>query len=91
MSDRMRANRSAAMAGNYNLAFSDSAPTGTAINNLDRNEWLTALDASLPSGDGQINCTSSAVCTIEIRWVDNRNLPTTDPNYYAIFPMTTQL
>lgn len=90
MADRMRANRAVAIAGSYNIEFSDGVPSGTEIQNVDRRDWLNTLAASLPSGDGHIDC-DNGLCTIEIRWVDNRNLATTDPNYYITFPMTTQL
>ena len=91
MADRMRANRAVAIAGNYNIDFSDGVPSGTEIQNVDRRDWLNTLAASLPSGDGQIDCDNTGLCTIEIQWVDNRNLAATDPNYYITFPTTTQL
>jgi type IV pilus assembly protein PilV len=95
MTDRMRANRSTALAENYDLLFSGSTPTGTTIQDIDRAEWRSALNSSLPSGSGQIDCTSTGLCTIDVRWIDNRTIDPSDPDYntkaYATFTMTTQL
>ncbi|MBK8507293.1 MAG: type IV pilus modification protein PilV [Candidatus Competibacteraceae bacterium] len=91
MADRLRANRATAIAGNYNIVFSADPPSGTAIQNVDRRDWLTALAASLPSGDGKIDCSNTGLCMLEIEWVDNRNLAPTDPNYKVNFKMATQI
>lgn len=95
MTDRMRANRKTALTGSYDIGFSDSIPSGTTIEDIDRKEWLNALAASLPSGKGAIDCNSSGLCTLTIQWLDDRNIDSSDPDYatkaFAEFPMTTQL
>jgi type IV pilus assembly protein PilV len=73
--DNMRANKAAAIAGNYTTSFSSAtptAPTGTGTGtpcssgcsssvfaSLDVYNWLTALASKLPSGEGSIAITSS--------------------------------
>jgi type IV pilus assembly protein PilV len=95
MADRMRANRATAISGGYNITLAATTPTGDQIPNYDRREWLNALAGSLPSGDGQINCSNTGLCAIDVRWLDNRNIDPADSNYetkaYATFTMTTQL
>lgn len=62
MLDRMRTNRAAAIAGNYDIG-TGNPPTATAcigsttcdstqMANHDRREWKLALDNALPDGDG---------------------------------------
>lgn len=94
MTDRLRANRKAAIAGDYDIVLTDDAPTSTtAIQDVDRKDWLDALASNLPSGDGAIDCTTTTVssvstyaCTITIQWNDTRKNAETQT-----FEMTTQL
>lgn len=72
--DRMRANRTIARSGNYDIAIGTSASTpasgctGSAGDNctpaematLDLSEWKTDLADTLPSGDGSISRTTLA-------------------------------
>jgi type IV pilus assembly protein PilV len=72
--DRLRANRLAAEAGNYDVAFSSSTPSGGASLIVSEvSEWKTTLARELPSGDGAVDCTTnSPVCNISVRWDDTR-------------------
>lgn len=73
MADRLRANRQAALAGDYNIAIGASAPDTSTLPKRDVNEWLTSELAMLPAGDGSIsvnNATQTAVITVE--WDDRR-------------------
>lgn len=80
MADRLRANRSTAVDGNYDIALTDSAPSGTTIQDIDRSDWLSRLATALPSGDGAVDCATTAsangettcLCTITIQWNDTR-------------------
>lgn len=67
MTDRMRANRAAAVAGSYNLAMDAGAPAGNTLVDLDRAEWLAQLQG-LPGGDGSINVTNAGVATVTVQW-----------------------
>lgn len=75
IADRMRANRTAALAGNYEQSSppsTTSTPIGTPTPaQRDLAEWNTRLATSLPEGKGTI-VTSSNIVTISISWEDAR-------------------
>ena len=91
--DRMRANKAAALAGNYARDFGDSKPTQTcssacSASNMalaDQNGWVDAV-SRLPSGDGSIAVTNTGAATVIVRWDDVR-----DSNNLTSFQLTTQL
>jgi len=66
IADRMRANRTAALAGSYDVAYA-STPSGSSIAGSDVSGWKTLLSSALPSGDGRITRTGNIV-TISVRW-----------------------
>src|SRR5690606_5834816 len=61
--DRMRINRKVALNGSYNLAYSDTTPTGTTLVQTDLREWRALLARALPSGGGAVNCVANGNCT----------------------------
>lgn len=67
MADRMRANRAAAVAGQYNVAITAVPPTGTSLPDVDRAGWFRQLQ-TLPAGAGAITVTAAGVATITVRW-----------------------
>lgn len=67
MTDRMRVNRAAAVAGGYDLAMGDAIPTGVTLPDRDRAGWLTQLQ-SLPEGDGAIVVNAAGVATVTVQW-----------------------
>lgn len=69
--DRMRANRQAALAENYNIAL-DATPSGSGIVSTDLIDWKTNLDQFLPDGDGSVTVTDAGVVTVQVRWNDAR-------------------
>lgn len=70
--DRMRANRSVALANGYDLAMS-TAPGGSGLAATDLSEWDTALAGTLPEGDGSIEVISATrAVKIIIQWNDTR-------------------
>ena len=70
--DRMRANRAAALAGNYNLALGATV-TGTATAAMDITDWKDRLAEALPEGDGSISvATATGVVDIIVQWNDER-------------------
>lgn len=75
MADRMRANRTAALAGNYTLSNFPDSSTNNAVSSdpaqRDRAQWLNNLAATLPQGTGTI-VTDGNIVTISIRWEDAR-------------------
>lgn len=74
MADRMRANRTKARAGAYNLLLSEGELiNGIELHDKDRADWLAQLSALLPSGDASIDVpANSDTVTITIQWNDTR-------------------
>ncbi len=76
MADKMRANRPAAQAGDYDIAFEDPPPACAAPNNAgtvaeqDISAWRMALACRLPQGTGSIEPTGNQV-TLTVRWDDS--------------------
>lgn len=79
MLDRLRSNKSAAMAEEYDqLSLADAAqftqPSGSApIATQDRYQWYTQLanEKALHAGKASIDCDTSAICNIVIQWDDS--------------------
>lgn len=70
IADRMRANRTSALAGNYVIGFG-AAATGTTVAVADLIAWKAALAAGLPVGDGQIELLGTNMMRITVRWTDS--------------------
>lgn len=71
--EAMRANVTAARAGNYDLAMNDNPGGGGSAAELDLTWWRAQLAASLTAGTGSVNCTAAApVCVITVQWDDSR-------------------
>lgn len=74
MADRIRANPVVAVSATsqYITTYAEGPPTSpTSIAERDKKEWLEALAAQLPQGDGKITNTVSAgqrKIEIEVRW-----------------------
>jgi len=73
--ERLRLNRSLAVAGNFNINFansgadpSDSVPSGTAIENVELRDWKANIEQALSTGDGQVSVDGNGNVTIDIRW-----------------------
>ena len=99
--DRMRANKPAALAGDYARNFDDATPTQTctascSTSNMalsDQREWVNAL-SQLPSGDGSIAVTNAGAATIIVCWDDARVGDAADAEgecNLTQFQLTTQL
>lgn len=74
ITDRMRANRKAVLAGDYNLAeLTSSYTTTTTRKDKDLNQWI-ALVAQLPKGKGRIERdNATGLVTITINWDESRS------------------
>ncbi len=73
IADRMRANRDAAINGDYDIGIGAALPATTAIADVDLVAWKTALAAALPGGDGAVGPGAAAnLVRITIRWDDSR-------------------
>ncbi len=71
ITDAMRANRTDARDGKYEIAMADAKPTGSAIYQQDLNNWLSELALRLPAGDGSVTVASDMV-TVTVQWDDTR-------------------
>ncbi|MEH6686099.1 MAG: type IV pilus modification protein PilV [Halopseudomonas sabulinigri] len=74
LTDRMRANRDAALAGSYAVNFPTSSTENTGSGSQaakDKAEWLNRLATALPEATGKVETTSNLV-TISVRWNDTR-------------------
>lgn len=73
IADRMRANRSGALAGEYNLAPGETPPSGSSVAASDLTSWRAALAARLPSGSGSLTLDGGTnIVTITVTWDDGR-------------------
>lgn len=72
MIDRMRANRSQAVGGTYNIAMGAS-PGGAGIAGADLVDWKTLVGNALPGGDASINVDGTGNALITIQWADKRD------------------
>jgi type IV pilus assembly protein PilV len=71
ITESMRANRPAALAGSYTTGFDDSATGGTPAGN-DLVYWKNQLSTLLPAGKGQV-AVNGQRATIQIQWKDARD------------------
>jgi type IV pilus assembly protein PilV len=69
--DRMRSNRTAALAGNYDIDIDDTR-SGTSVADLDLIEWKVMLGTTLTEGDGSVDVDANDIATITIQWNDAR-------------------
>lgn len=76
IADRMRANRTAALNGDYDVDFADPAPDcaaagGDDVVEQDLSAWSMALACTLPLGNGEIDV-ADGIATISITWDETR-------------------
>jgi type IV pilus assembly protein PilV len=95
MADRIRANRAAALAGDYTSAYGalptcNDAVAGT-VAQQDLAAWRRSLACSLPSGNGAVAVDlATRVLTISVRW-DESNRENVDDDQTQEFIMRTGL
>jgi type IV pilus assembly protein PilV len=88
IADRMRANRDVALAGGYDIALTDAAPTSTTVVDQDLAAWLGDV-ATLPNGDGSI-VRNNQQFTITVQWEDDRT-EAVQANRVQTFVFVTEL
>ena len=74
ITDRMRANRTDALADAYVIALA-ATPTGAGLVLTDLQQWKNTLAAALPGGDGAIE-RDGDMFRITIQWTDSLGLQT---------------
>lgn len=71
IADRMRANRRAALDGDYEIALADANPVGNSVPDQDLREWRQIIQAILPSGNSSVALNGDTV-TVVVQWDDSR-------------------
>lgn len=73
MMDRLRANRTAALAGQCDIALGATLG-GTDMCDVDVTDWQdNFVGALLPSGVGSVDCSTTAnVCVVTVQWDEGR-------------------
>lgn len=77
IADSMRADRTNARNGAFNIALGAASPTGTTFAQRSVANWRTSLTESMGAGaDGSITCSTGfpldTLCRIVVRWDDSR-------------------
>lgn len=70
--DAMRANRGAALDGNYDIGLTASPPTGTTLAAQDLARWRAEVQRRLPSGTGSVQVGADNVASVIVQWDDSR-------------------
>lgn len=79
--DRMRANRTGAAAGNYDIAYA-SSPTSVSctsgctplqVAQMDVEDWRNQV-LRLPAGESEIVVDGNGVAEVKVRWADTRDI-----------------
>ncbi|HLA73160.1 MAG TPA: type IV pilus modification protein PilV [Steroidobacteraceae bacterium] len=71
IADRMRANRTVALAGGYIIALGATVANDGTIQAIDLESWKGALAVTLPGGDGQVDQIGLNLVRITVRWTDS--------------------
>ncbi|MBI5780285.1 MAG: type IV pilus modification protein PilV [Rhodocyclales bacterium] len=74
MMDSMRANRTSALAGAYNMSKTCTPPSGGTLVQNDKRVWIETLRFNLGDVDstcGEVSCAGS-VCAVKVYWDDSR-------------------
>jgi type IV pilus assembly protein PilV len=72
IADAMRADRAAALRGDFDLAAGAQAPSGNTFVQRSLRAWRASLTGALGSGaTGEVDC-DGEVCTIRVQWDDSR-------------------
>lgn len=58
----------------------DATAATTPLSAVDKYQWLRSINASLPSGKGQITCGANRVCRITITWTELNSTSSEDEN-----------
>jgi len=89
MLDAMRADRTAAADGSYNLAeWTCTPPSGGTLPQNAQRYWLQKAQAMLGTATcGAIACDGAGICTVKLRWDDSR----AGGSNQTIFSLTSRL
>jgi type IV pilus assembly protein PilV len=90
IADAMRADRAAALRGDFDIAVDAQAPSGTTFAQRSVRTWRASLEGALgPGAAGEVDC-NGALCTIRVRWDVSRGT-NTQPDADGNMPATLQV
>lgn len=72
--DSMRANRNAALAGEYNIGKTCSAPAAGTLAKNDLRGWIVSMQTGMGGAGttcGSVDC-DGGICTVVVQWDDSR-------------------
>lgn len=72
--ERMRANRDAAIAGDYNIDDLEAVAAGASVAETDLAEWKWRLGLVFQSPEASIDCSDTGVCLVTLSFDDTRGL-----------------
>lgn len=74
MADLLAVSRAPALAGNFNLALTDTDPTGTSFEAVSTAQWRSSIRNLLgPEAKSSVSCASAtANCLIIVQWDNSR-------------------
>lgn len=87
--ERMRANRTQAMAGSYNVAVGAGA-AGAGLAAADVAAWKFELNTRLPNGDGSV-AVANRVVTVTVQWTEDWDKHNPDAQKRARLLVRSQL
>lgn len=83
--DQLRANPTAALAGNYDLALTATPPSSGGLEVSDLTQWRADLAAGLPSGLGSMACIQATrICNLTVQWDDSRGLSGSSTQQFSL-------
>ncbi|GIX31214.1 MAG: hypothetical protein KatS3mg124_1686 [Porticoccaceae bacterium] len=83
MVDRLRADRDAALEGDYDLALAAS-PAGQGEAAAALAAWRADLAGTLPAGGGGVDCDGAAFCTVTVVWDDRRATAGREQQFFTL-------
>lgn len=91
--DAMRADRAAALSGEFNFDPEDEQElAGESFAKRALETWHANLVNALgPDANGAVACTNSGVCTVTVRWSDDRSVGAGDAKAPAQQEVTTEV
>lgn len=87
--ERMRANRTEAMAGRYNVAIG-AAGGGGGLAGADLTAWKAELNTRLPEGDGSV-AVANRIVTVTVQWAEQWDKDNPDAQKRARLLVRSQL
>ncbi len=87
--DQLRANPSAALAGDYDIELATNVPSDGGLEVTDLAQWRADLSSALPGSTSSVACvTATRICNLLVQWDDS---PGVSGNSLQQFSLTLRL